>query len=359
MTIEITPYIFSPIHIGTGNDLDPFSYVLRKNGEIFEMCRYDLLKLLKLADGKDFAKIQELSLKPSKWNFLEIRRTVGAVLSKYENAITEKKEIPYTDFIEKYDESIKSGLPNQNQDINMLNISETYRDGGKLTIPGSSLKGAIRTAILQEAGVFDNIPINEDPFKMLSVDDIHFNEQKISLGYYLNYKIDNISEPKSKRLTQASEVIKQGQSGLRFKITVKKYLKNKDDILNQTILRLDKFELFKIINKHYLDLFEYDYSLFKKYAPNGWFVKKVDEKLLNSCNESRRAFIKVGFHSGALGVTYKPKPPQFNNRKIQIKQREGPPIEANEPTTMWHFSLKNGENTKPNDLYPSGWLLLT
>lgn len=359
MGYKITPYVFSPIHIGTGNDIDPFSYIIDKNGDKDAIYRYDFTKLLMLLDDEDFKIIKYLSENPSILNFLAIRKTVGKLLPKYKDAVVSVTNIAKTDFIDDYEDSIKAYKLNNSNAINQLNIAETYRDGGRLTIPGSSVKGAIRTAILQEAREFkDFSSAADDPFNMFSVSDIHFKDDGVNIGYYLNYPANNIPSAIEKSMpSQATEVIKQSQLCLPFDIQIKDYLKNgRNTKLVDIILKCkDKKTLFSIINNHYLWQLKKDYELFKKYAPKSFLVGKLsDGKLFASCEKNTRAFIKVGKHNGALGVTFK-------SRRIKIKQVKGEdgPKYVEEPGTVWHFSLKNKKNVKPEYLYPSGWLLLT
>jgi CRISPR-associated protein Csm5 len=358
--INIKAYILSPINIGTGNDIDPFSYVLEREehktetgtrqGGIFY--RYGFKKLLSLLGEDDFKKIKILAEKPSVLNFLEVRKMVGGLINRYPDAVIKRDEIPDTGFIDKYfEERGRSGL-NANREINELSVRETFRDGVNPVIPGSSLKGAMRTAILQKAGCFDRIQINEDPFKCMTVSDVVAAEAKISLGYYLNYPINDIRvQPIG--LSQAAEVLRQMQTAGTF--TIGSRLGNIRSELGDLIKEClsDKSALFETVNGHYLELLKEELEIFRKGSPDNSFVKRADKnRILERCGKKEIAVLKVGFHSGALGVTFKPP-----HRKISVKTKNGRE-ERERPTTMWHFSLKSGKNVKATELEPSGWLLL-
>lgn len=128
--------IVSPIHIGTGEELYPFEYVV-KNGKVYGLDLEKLTQKLSDNDKKNFESLCE------RGDLVGLRKFIGKISN-----VTQDKT---------WEANITSEAQNlYNSKINdpraQLIINPTMRDPltKKPLIPASSIKGAIRTAVISE-----------------------------------------------------------------------------------------------------------------------------------------------------------------------------------------------------------------
>ncbi|MBZ4644006.1 MAG: CRISPR-associated protein Csm5 [Deferribacteres bacterium] len=368
--IKFQAFLASPIHIGSGEYYEPFSYVI-KNNKIYHFDTSVFLSKLPSEKIKQFTMIVK---NPSFSKTLEARKFIyeNFDISSMANIVFDEQDVSSSDFANEYSEKLinLASKDFNNKMINMLEIEKTYSSGGYTVIPGSSIKGSIRTAIVNKI-IEDNhikydptrrdeykklmkemnLSFTDDIFKILKVSDFSKSESVGKwIGYFHNYPKKSLEKSVSGELTVASEVIRPFQLFAGWltigDIPTHKYKRDVDNILES------KQNLFKCLNRHYLELFKKDYNLFKEKSLNHNFVKIVDKQgLIDKLNENKYAVIRVGKHSGAEGVTFK-------ERAIKIKEnkRRQAVHDAKEPTTVWYFSQKKINNI--NSLYPMGWLIL-
>lgn len=182
---RVNLHVLSPIHVGTGEDLDPFSYVIRNN-------TLYLIDLIEWIDS--FLDKDKLESMMDSDNFANVRSFIADHFN-LKSAV--RCSIPVDDptLIEVYDESIQKRDPR-----NQVLISPTMRNEITMSayIPGSSLKGAIRTAIangfVKSAGVTskDNRgrsdynakifgQINKDPMRWLKISDVNLGQSSTAI----------------------------------------------------------------------------------------------------------------------------------------------------------------------------------
>jgi len=136
--------ILSPLHIGTGNKIEPFDYVI-KNRKLYRISLEDFIYQLSEEKRKNFEGMVNSG------NLNRIRKYILEEIdlekySAYSVKVTEKIERLYLSKID---------------DIqNQLLINPFIRTGGenKPYIPGSSIKGAIRTALISQIAQNSNLP---------------------------------------------------------------------------------------------------------------------------------------------------------------------------------------------------------
>ncbi|OYD13897.1 type III-A CRISPR-associated RAMP protein Csm5 [candidate division WOR-3 bacterium JGI_Cruoil_03_44_89] len=185
--------ILSPLHIGTGKEITPLDYFIKDNRLIV----YNFQKLLR--ENTDFAE-----------NFLDRAEKQNPRLLFLNKDIlsgeqkNDKSYYLYTEEIPKY---LKGNLETEMNKGNKANIWEFIKDSKyKSYIPGSSIKGAIRTAIayyifkndedlktkltkrlwneptnIINALIFQpkNLDAKEDILRVLSVSDANMNEDNV------------------------------------------------------------------------------------------------------------------------------------------------------------------------------------
>lgn len=127
----------TPIQIGNGNDLSPFDYVI-KNKKYFRIDIAEVIEKFPENIKKEFIKILEEQSMISARKFLKNNY-------KEEYGYLYKCNVE-DEFLKTYESKI-AGAKNKNEE-NLLSISEFIGIHSGKYIPGSTLKGAIRTAYL-------------------------------------------------------------------------------------------------------------------------------------------------------------------------------------------------------------------
>lgn len=141
--------VLSPIHIGAGNEIDPLNYMIQ-NGRLYKISFENLVASL---DMTGRAKFEELI---DKGNLVEIRKFVAGNINKDRDAI----------FTVEVSAKVESLYKSKIGDIqNQLLINPFIRTEGESVVfmPGSSIKGAIRTAVISEAAKNSNLPVPKEP----------------------------------------------------------------------------------------------------------------------------------------------------------------------------------------------------
>ena len=181
------------VHIGTGNTLSPLEYyIVEKEENFYELNRFKTERIIsslskdkrqtfeKLLDENDIIKIQKF-----------INNNINDDHILYSCQVSKSVYLKY-----------KEELYNMD---NQLLIEEIYRDQRSFNpvIPGSSIKGAIRTAILSKLGEtinrlnprypekdilgFDDA--KNDPFRGLQISDCEiFGNNKEYVSDFINFK---------------------------------------------------------------------------------------------------------------------------------------------------------------------------
>lgn len=213
-------------------------------------------------------------------------------------------------------------------------LKEQLHDGRGLPyIPGSSIKGAIRTAVLANlaqknpgqinlgTGRFMAKPVerhffgndaNSDVFRFLQVGDAYFkNEDEIVIrmeNLNIRERQDFWDDSKA-QLIEA--LIEETDSSLKLKLDTKGYLlaQKKAGVKQiQTLESLDK--LFQTINNHTLSLLQGELSFWKKYDDEDVvqsYLEQIEGLLedVESCQETmgRSCILRIGHASGWRFIT--------------------------------------------------------
>jgi CRISPR-associated protein Csm5 len=127
--------IVTPVHIGTGEDISPLEYVI-KNGVLYRIESDDLISKLNEEQLKRFYSYIENN------KFVELR---NVIVENFDEKFARYKVGVTNSIAEKYEKSI-------NDAKNQLLVSPFIRSvlDFKPYLPGSSIKGAIRTAIIND-----------------------------------------------------------------------------------------------------------------------------------------------------------------------------------------------------------------
>lgn len=167
----------TPVHIGCGETIEPYEYVIAD-----KLYRINLEKFIRFLSDKDretFLKISSENMVFTR-DFIRKKADLSSVTEYSMNVPGDVKEIYET----------KMSDPN-----NQLSVQTFIKTNSKPFIPGSSIKGAIRTALLYsmaekpitsiediEKEVFKFKNPQDDPFRILKISDslpFSFNDMQI------------------------------------------------------------------------------------------------------------------------------------------------------------------------------------
>lgn len=283
----------TPVHVGSGETIEPYEYVISD-----KFYRINLEKFIVSLSDKDretFLKISSENMTLTR-DFIRKKADLSFVTEYTTNVTGDVKEIYET----------KMSDPN-----NQLSIQTFIKTNNKPFIPGSSIKGAIRTALLYsmvekpltsteeiEKAVFKYSNPQNDPFRILKISD----SSQISFNDMLVYKV--------KTYTKKDKFIESGYN-LIIEATNADYIDKSIQITNEIYIdnELKKYTDFIDINfKDIIDSCNEFYSTViqneLKFYSNEEAVY-IYEKLANlSKHLDKKSFImRLGWGSGFDSIT--------------------------------------------------------
>ncbi len=330
-------HLLSPIHIRTGEELDPFSYIIRDR----RLFLIDLVKWMEMYPQKE-----ELHNMMDSDSFSMIRSYIAEHFDLKTSAAVIRCEIPIQndDLLKTY----KKAIQNRNAQNQVL-IHPTMRNDLLMEayLPGSSVKGAIRTAIAdyfaKDAGVTsqDEHPrkspaynqkifgsIQNDPLRKLKIPDVSLGKNSTVIMEAKEYPL------KDKQLTPkgAVEVTKSlCQSGEDCIYSFTFFM----GLLDFRFRNIGLQELIDILYRFYVPKYEDEYEKFFQYPKAGDIREKI--QILNQTvaeMKTNETLIRMGHFSHVECVTL--------NDVRKPKTRKG-----------WGQT-----RTLANGLYPFGWAKL-
>src|SRR3972149_1048297 len=370
--LKVRLHIISPVHIGCDDVYEPTSFVIdEKKGRLIEFDPMDFIKMLSLKDR------DELSRKCMGDDLLSIFKFIKA---KYNMSIGGREVEICKDLSNHYEEILKLRPSDNKKVINQFAINKTAYNihNGLPYIPGSSLKGAIRTAYLSKLCKEQNIAncwvnyldkrdlpsekdkyywigkkniaekleenllggtFGSDPFRMVKVSDfIPVKDVKTKIVYVANKK-----KRKSDKPTRADSGPPQILEVVQHEAVFEGIINIQLPLIESGIKRpVSEVNVLKLIHDSYKQLFECEKAVMEEIGAYHVDLSRFIESL------GKSAFlIRLGRHSGAEAVTID------GNRYIKIMQKRGEPDKYNDhATTIWLASDNRGSKT---NFTPFGW----
>jgi len=348
----------SPIHIGCDEVYEPTGFVLDENKQ--KMIVFDPLFFLSRMEDADKAEFSRICARGTIASILEIYKFMREKAA--EGRIVDISH----DFIEHYRQTLSLPLRNQKEIQQNLNKFEIPRTafcslGQRPYIPGSALKGALRTAYLnlmesekklsrrgkehnarsleQRLMEYDGIPT--DPFRMVKVSDfMPIGETRTRIVYGVNEKKKQ-TDRDARGLPLIFEVVPPGSvfvgtitvdvplhgSGISKNVSIEKLL-NSSAVFYTKEKRREAREL-------------------------GNIGVVINSDYAGSQGQKNTFLVRVGRHSGAESVTIE----AHRNIKIMMGKGEKPKY-LDHATTLWLASATRRPIDK-NDLQPFGWIQLS
>ncbi len=369
----------SPIHIGCGEDYEPGNYII-DNGFLFTFDATRLFARLNIDQIKRFESIvdnidqdQKDALKKLQSFFYDMSDNIQTI-SDYQFAVPAQLENFYKERIGKAVQIEKTHDEGEKKVINKLEIERTVHNpqNHQYYIPGSSIKGALRSAILDalkqitrlrpeekkdknlsqklQQTVFEYNKVWDDPFKHLKVSDAHWQSHTpvtpATIYFAINKKrklSDQITQAEEKGLYQILECVLENlyQS---FHLDIR--------ITNQFIC--SSFEkIAEYANRFYLPMLEAELSRLQQhhFLSHQWQQRiqtVLDGEIRKQLEQGRAILLKLGKHGGADTKTVN------DLRSIHIPQNKSQPYQKT-PTTDWLAATSHKSN---KNLQPFGWVLL-
>lgn len=348
---NIRLHILSPVHIGCDQSYSPINFVIDADKGI--LTEFDLWDFIDSLHEKEWDKLREISEKSSPISLVHLYRFYAERKDRVKG-----KTIPIpTELAERYREVIEQSKNEQDmlKGFNEFEIPKTFYNlySGLPIIPGTSIKGSIRTAyvggLLKEKGNIENYrrqkyteieedllqgKIKTDPFKLLKVSDFE-PEDKIETEIIFQLNVRKLNNISRETLSVPIEVIPKNNV-FKGTISIEKPLPPSG------IKR--ELELMDILSKthdHYKGIFNREIDL-------GFSLPEISNFKENF--KKKYSLLRIGKHSGAEAVTWE------GLRQIKVRTRkEVKTMES--PTTIWLASKQK----KPSNLkqtIPFGWTVL-
>jgi CRISPR-associated protein Csm5 len=357
--LRIKLHIISPVHIGCDDVYEPTGFVIdEKKKKLVEFDPMDFIKALNDKQRIDFSSLCSGNDLLAVFKFIK---------DNYKASIDGKEVDIVSGLVGHYKDVV-----DRKAQINKFEIKKTAYNpfSNQPYIPGSSLKGSLRTAYLSliasSAGIknwWNESKVKEkdrakeleekllqgsfetDPFRMVKVSDLlSVQDVKTKIVYGVNKK-----KKKSEKPTKADsgppqifEVIQQG--------TVFEGLINIYQPLSKILIKnpVEADNLLKAIHGFYIKLFENEKRVAEEIGSD-----LIDVSNFNGMLGKSAFLIRIGRHSGAEAVTIE------GNRLITIMQKKGDPPKYSKDgaTTLW-LASETSKPTSNNGLIPFGWALL-
>jgi CRISPR-associated protein Csm5 len=375
--LDVVPLVLTPltpIHIGCGEDFEPTNYVI-DDGQLhhFEPARLSLTQsdrklLMQTVNKRGDDAIRELQ------RFFHDRRSQCRLASRRAVPIARGVAERYAARVGQVAQRETGGRTV----VNQLEIERTahHLHTGVPYLPGSGLKGAIRTAWLNHldkgprlerdrtqkpserssdveaallGGTFDS-----DPFRLVDVGDASGAELQSRICFAVDRRKkprqDRSGRPAPKDLSVCCEVIGGGQFRvLRGEIRFEHPLESAGSDPQRRIV--DFTSLARSCNGFYLARLGIELETLEPLIARRWLdgFREMVDSIKPSLDEGRAMLLRVGRHSGAESVTLD------RRRWIQIRGGRGQSHWARDATTIW---LAAEREDSSSDIRPFGWLLI-
>ena len=353
--LKLKLHVLSPVHIGCDDVYEPTGFVIDEaKKKLIEFDPVDFVTSLTPAQRNEFSRLCTGD------DLLSIFKFVKRVYNN-ENPLREIDVSP--GLIEHYRKVLAMSSYNKNVIINQFTMNKTSYNPqtNQVYIPGTSVKGALRTAYLSYVAAQKGIKgrkdktknfeeellggkFDTDPFRMVKVSDFQpFDNVRTKIIYGVNKK-KKVSDRETRAATGPQQIFEAIESGSVFEGAININAPEKDAGIKSPI---EQTTLFKAANNHYKKLFEQELHVVEDCGFHEISVSSFQDRLGKSC-----FLVRLGRHSGAEAVTIE------ENRDIKIMQaRDQQPKYSNLSTTIW-LASESARTTSGNGLIPFGWAIL-
>lgn len=292
---NITLYPLTDIYIGSGEDIEVYEYTV-KNGYLYKFDMYSIYDKMSSEEQKNFINTIK------KENFVHIRSWIYKNYDEKWGYIY--KEKVSEDFKKLYCEKV-TGKVKQNEG-NQLKIAKFIEEQSGKYIPGSSIKGALRTAYIYEEIL--------KLYKNQRLEKI-YEEYNSTIKNIEYEEFTEITENFIKRVTENDKELKKYENIFRVLLLLFKeneYLKEIEKLKKEKETKLEEIQNEKDFKNRKLKIEEIKNKFTEK-------EKEIKKKILNlNLKKSKKLFeaeiLKARKKDGKLGL--EPKKDPFRMLKI-------------------------------------------
>ncbi len=386
---RLTITTLSPVHIGCNETYEPTNYVIDDDA-LYEFSPFDAVQVLDADERKKLQTIVDRKpdaemLKRVQRYFYQRREALLAISPHY-LPVGEGVAALYNSRIGQ----IAQRESQHNSVINKLEIERTaYHSINRLPFfPGSSLKGAIRTALLDQVNQGQKLSnsreknselqqrlfgytfhdMHKDPMRLITLADAHWQQAELSASK-IYFAVNRKKHPKPTSRLMESRAEKGGMYQLVECVPALRYqclhgsmtlhnvdsVKRHHDKLPAEKFRWSIIDIAKACNAFYLPQLEKEQRLLEqlRYADPAWLerLNAIQQRIRHHNDQDPTVFLlRVGQHSGAEATTLN------GIRSIGIMKGKGQKKEfKDEATTLW---LASNHNDTEQGMKTFGWVLV-
>lgn len=345
--------ILSPVHIGCDEVYEPSGFVVNEEAET--LTAFDPLDFFRNLDAQTKERYAAICGKGSIESIAEFYKFMRN--RQFEGSSVKVKLSK--EFVNHYRESMGKNIRDFQKELNQFSIARTSFNPitQKPYIPGTTVKGALRTACLNELAksktitldrndkkraetlekkLLDYQTLEKDPFRLLKVSDFHpVGLCSTKIVYAVNEKKKDSSRFQARGPYQLQEIIEPG-AVFTGTIQVLEPLAReaiKNPLKNEEVIGNAKIFYAKEMNRENDELTTAGIETFSATDGN------------DPC------LLRLGRHSGAESITID------GYRNIKIMKQKGAKDYADKSTTFW-LASNASTGYRKNNLLPFGWVAL-
>ena len=329
-------HILSPVHVGSGQELDPFSYVIRNN----KLLIIDFVKWIESYSDKE-----TLYQKMNSDNYIDLRNYIAKNFND-DNAVLSIIDVKSSEVVRTYNKAVHDKTSRSQALINFMTRNEITKTA---YLPGSSIKGAIRTAIANRFVISANIKSGDsnksgynkkifgeptdDPMKNLKISDVSLDRFGSVIFEAREHSPKDKKTPKGSHEAAVSFCQIDTPVVYPLKISLNPFLLHEKTV--------DTKFLIDSLHRFYMPKFIEEYEKFYKdesYKDIRRAIAPLNVEALRL--KTNEAFVRIGHFSHVECVTLD----NVRNPKTRIK--DGKPLPWGKTRTL------------ANGIYPFGWVKL-
>ena len=347
-TIHVRLRTISPLHIGCGEVYEPVAFAVDETNR--ELVSFDPTALLEQLDDDELAKFSAICRKGTIPSLVEVYNFVNRHKDLVEG---DRVAVPQA-FVEQYQKTLLLRDRAVERELNQFKIERTAFNSldGRPYIPGSAVKGAIRTAVLNlrnggrpgrggNAGALESRltggTFQDDPFRLVKVSDfMPMGDVERRVVYAVNRK----KKPTEREAQAPYQIFEVVEEGMEFFGTI-------------TVLDPRQAGMTRPVS-----LEEIDRAIHTFY--DGELARERKQAVAAGCEadaypgrQDKVPVLRVGRHSGAECVTIE------GCRDIRIMLAKGVKEKKSLPyaTTLW-FAANSPRPSTGRFLRPFGWVAM-
>ena len=322
-TYKIKAEILTPVHIGDGTELEPLEYVIKD-----KFYKVNLEEWLSTLSGEKAEEFKRLTGREYAQN---------TILTQLRQFVKENIDISrYMEWSADVSEAVKEIYKDKfDKPENQLPMSPFIRTANKPYLPGSSIKGAIRTAYLNflkrgaqvlserkradlvegellkaiapgRDGKPPRFAIDKDPFRTIKVKDVFLPENSTFFAEVINHNRDKSNRINPTTIQILSEVTYASLIGkpVTFELEIsidKKVLSHQDSGINTHNKEITIETFLKACDNFYKDALKEERDKFLKNAIGGEEIGKAYQQILD--NTKNGYLFRLGWGSGLISMT--------------------------------------------------------